>query len=88
MLASRLLLCLFCVLCPLVVAGDLALFMVLLGLCWSLGRLWLHRLVGTTFGDMCVLLFPSFCYCIDFIESLLVGWTDCVVFSKRFIFIV
>ena len=61
--------------------------------CWDcVGRWGVCRgsicLVVTTFGDMCVLLFPSFCYCIDFIESLLVGWTDCVVFSERFIFIV
>ena len=76
-------------------------FVVLFVLCVvSIDRSWwveiVHGVVGVVvvvgelaaFGDMGVLLLPSFCYFIDFVKSLLVGLTDCVVLPERVIFVI
>ena len=54
-----------------------------------LGELLRLNILGvSTFGNVGVLLLPSFCYFIDFVKSLLVGLADCVVLSKRVVFII
>ena len=60
--------------------------MVLLELLGELLRL--NILGVSTFGQVGVLLLPSFYYLIDFVKSLLVGLADCVVLSERVIFII
>ena len=62
---------------------------VLLELLELLGELLRLNILGvSTFGNVGVLLLPSFCYFIDFVKSLLVGLTDCVVLSERVVFII
>ena len=57
--------------------------LVVLVLLELLGKLLMLSILGVSaFGNMGVLLLPSFCDFIDFVKSLLVGLADCVVLSE------
>ena len=54
-----------------------------------LGELLRLNILGlSTFGNVDVLLLPSFCYFIDFVKSLLVGLAVCVVLLERVVFVI